>query len=106
MAQHLLQWAFRAPGILQASGHSQAAVNSLEHPVQRFLSHLLGSGKLPLPPPSQAVHCAVQFPIFTAGSLGEKEEKEKERERGQEEKRRREKEEKGGRMQEREKGEN
>lgn len=70
MAQHLLQWALRAPGILQISAHRQAAVNSLDHPVETFRAHLLGSEKLPLPPPSQVVHCAVQFPIITGEITG------------------------------------
>lgn len=70
MAQHLLQWAFRAPGILQTSVHRQTAVNSLDHPGERFLAHLLGSEKLPPPPPSQVVHCAVQFSIGTGGITG------------------------------------
>lgn len=106
MAQHLLQRAFRAPGTLQTSVHRQAAVNGLDHPVETFRAHLFGSEKLPVPPPSQVVHSAVQFPSLLEGSLGEKEEKEKERERGQEEKIKRKKEEKGGRRQEREKEEN
>lgn len=67
MAQHLLLWAFRAPGILQTSVHRQAAVNSLDHPVETFRAHLLGSEKLPVPPPSQVVHCAAQFPIIAGG---------------------------------------
>lgn len=70
MAQHLLQWAFRAPGILQTSVRRQVAVNSLDHPVETSLAHLSGSEKLPVPPPSQVVHCAVQLPIIAGGITG------------------------------------
>lgn len=98
MAQHLLQWAFRGPGILQTSVHNQTAVNSLDHPAERFLAHLLGSEKPPLPPPSQVVRCAVQFPIITGGITGWEREKRKGKGEGRgEEERRREKKEKGGR---------
>lgn len=68
------------------------------------MAHILGSEKLPLPPPSE-VNCAVQFPHHYWGDHWVRKEKEKEREREQEEKRRGE-EEKAGRRQEREKGEN